>query len=72
MANPDRIPIHFSLANMSKRLQNIDTFKIPTRENLADVIVMLSMRPGEVRSLQINQYELDSSNIPVWYKESYS
>src|SRR4051812_42514849 len=72
MANPDRIPIHFSLANVSKRLQNIDTFKIPTREDLADVIVMLSMRSGEVRSLQINHYELDSSNIPAWYKEGYS
>ena len=72
MANPDRIPIHFSLANVSKRLQNIDTSKIPTREDLADVIVMLNMRPGEVRSLQINHYELDSSNIPAWYKEGYS
>jgi len=72
MANPDRIPIHFSLANVSKRLQNIDTSKIPTKEDLADVIVMLSMRPGEVRSLQINHYELDPSNIPAWYKEGYS
>ncbi len=46
--------------------------KILTRENLADVIVMLSMRPVEVRSLQINYYKLDSSNIPSWYKEGYS
>jgi hypothetical protein len=51
MANPDRIPIHFSLANVSKRIQNMDVSKIPTREDLADVIVMLSMRPGEVRLL---------------------
>ncbi|CAB4424270.1 unnamed protein product [Rhizophagus irregularis] len=72
MANPDRIPIHFSLTNVSKRLQNIDTSKIPTKEDLADVIVMLSMRPGEVRSLQINHYEPDPSNIPAWYKEGYS
>ncbi|RIA85302.1 hypothetical protein C1645_830982 [Glomus cerebriforme] len=47
MANPDRIPIYFSLANVSKRLQNINTSKIPTKEDLANVIVMLSMRPGE-------------------------
>ncbi|RIA82848.1 hypothetical protein C1645_834710 [Glomus cerebriforme] len=47
MANLDRIPIHFSLANVSKRIQNIDISKISTRENLADVIVMLSMRPAE-------------------------
>jgi len=72
MANPGRIPIHFSLANVSKRIQNMDISKIPAREDLADVIVMLSMRPGEVRSLQINHYEPDPSNIPAWYKEGYS
>src|SRR6266498_4333854 len=72
MANLDRIPIYFSLANVSKRIQNMDISKIPTRENLADMIVMLSMRPAEVRSLQINYYEPDSSNIPSWYKEGYS
>ncbi len=72
MSNLDRIPIHFSLTNVSKRIQNIDISKIPTRENLADMIVMLSMRPAKVRSFQINYYELDSSNIPSWYKEDYS
>src|SRR6266498_2221639 len=72
MANPDRIPIHFSLANVSERIQNMDISKIPTRENLADMIVMLSMRSAEVRSLQINHYESDPSNIPAWYKEGYS
>jgi hypothetical protein len=36
------------------------------------VIVMLSMRPREVRSLQINHYEPDPSNVPAWYKEGYS
>jgi hypothetical protein len=72
MANPDRIPIHFSLARVTERLQNMDVSKIPTREDLADVIVMLSMRPAEVRSLQINHYELDPLNIPAWYKEGYS
>ncbi len=72
MANPDRIPIYFSLTNVSKRIQNMNISKIFTRENLADVIVMLSMRLAEVRSLQINYYESDSSNIPLWYKEGYS
>ena len=72
MANPNRIPIHFSLANVSKRIQNMDISKIPTRENLADVVVMLSMRPAEVRSLQFNYYEPDPSNIPAWYKDGYS
>jgi hypothetical protein len=72
MANPDRIPTHFSLARVSKRLQNMDVSKIPTREDLADVIVMLSMRPAEVRSLQINYYEPDPMNIPAWCKDGYS
>ncbi|PKK55544.1 hypothetical protein RhiirC2_802116, partial [Rhizophagus irregularis] len=47
MAKAQRIPKHFSLANVSKRIQNMDVSKIPTREDLADVIVMLSMRPSE-------------------------
>ncbi|CAG8685762.1 12334_t:CDS:2, partial [Ambispora leptoticha] len=72
MANPDRIPTHFSLANVNKRIQNMDVSKIPTREDLVDIIVMLSMRPAEVRSLRINHYELDHSNIPAWYKDGYS
>ena len=54
MAKAPRIPKHFSLANMQKRIQNMDISKTPTRDDLADVIVMLSMRPAEVRSLQIN------------------
>ncbi|CAB4374879.1 unnamed protein product [Rhizophagus irregularis] len=78
MAKAPRIPKHFSLANVSKRIQNMDVSKIPTREDLADVIVMLSMRPSEVTSLQIKRYEpdeplgIDLPNIPAWYKEGYS
>ncbi len=72
MANPDRILMHCSLARVSKRLQNINTSKTPTREDLADVIIMLSMRPAEVRSLQINHYELNLSKISAWYEEGYS
>ena len=49
----------------------MDVSKTPTREDLADVIVMLSMRSAEIRSLQINYYELNPSNIPAWYKEGY-
>jgi hypothetical protein len=71
MVNPNRIPIHFSLANVSKRIQNMDVFKIPIRKNFADVIVMLSMRSVE-RSFHINHYELNPLNIPAWYKKGYS
>ena len=57
---------------MLKIIQNMDVSKVLTKEDLMDVIVMLSMRPAEIRSLQINYYEPDSSNIPSWYKNSYS
>ncbi|CAG8499096.1 16871_t:CDS:2 [Cetraspora pellucida] len=46
--------------------------KIPSKEDLADVIVMLSMRPAKVRSPQIFHYESDPLNAPVWYKEEKS
>ncbi|UZO08008.1 uncharacterized protein OCT59_028276 [Rhizophagus irregularis] len=72
MANSDGIPPHFSLARVCERLQNIDTSKIPNRENLADVIVMLSMRPSEVSSLQIMHYEPESEDPPAWYKRGYT
>ncbi|CAG8581890.1 16462_t:CDS:2 [Dentiscutata erythropus] len=65
MANPDRIPIHFLLARVLKRIQNMDISKIPSKEDLADVIVMLSMRSAEVRSLQIIHYKPDPLNAPA-------
>ncbi|RGB24179.1 hypothetical protein C1646_773465 [Rhizophagus diaphanus] len=72
MADSNRIPIHFFSAIVTKRLQSINITKKPTMQNLADVIVMLCMRPSEVSSLQINHYEVDPSNVPAWYKEEYS
>jgi hypothetical protein len=50
----------------------MDVSKVPTKEDLVDVIVILSMRPAEVRSLQINHYEVDLSNSPTWYENGYS
>ena len=41
-------------------------------QDLADVIVMLSMRPAEVSSLQIINYKPDSEDLPAWYKAGYS
>ncbi|PKK58041.1 hypothetical protein RhiirC2_871679 [Rhizophagus irregularis] len=41
-------------------------------QDLADVIVMLSMRPAEVSSLQIINYKPDSKDLPAWYKAGYS
>ena len=50
----------------------MDVSKVLTKEDLVDVIVMLSIRPAEVRSLQINHYEVDPSNPPAWYENGYS
>ncbi|GBB85892.1 hypothetical protein RclHR1_12330013 [Rhizophagus clarus] len=41
-------------------------------QDLADVIVMLSMRSAEVTSLQIINYKPDSKDLPAWYKAGYS
>ncbi|RIB11430.1 hypothetical protein C2G38_2261713 [Gigaspora rosea] len=48
---------HFSLEEGLKRIQNINTTKIPTMQDLADVIMMLSMRPAEVATLRIIYYK---------------
>ena len=72
MADPGRTPEHFTFEKVLRRLQNIDTSKIPSMQDLADVIVMLSMRPAEVSSLQIINYKPDSEDLPAWYKAGYS
>jgi len=72
LANPGRTSEHFTFEKVHRRLQNIDTSKIPSMQDLADVIVMLSMRPAEVSSLQIINYKPDSEDLPAWYKAGYS
>ncbi|CAB5371150.1 unnamed protein product [Rhizophagus irregularis] len=72
LANPGRTPEHFTFEKVLRRLQNIDTSKIPSMQDFADVIVMLSMRPAEVSSLQIINYKPDSEDLPAWYKAGYS
>ncbi|GBC18655.2 hypothetical protein GLOIN_2v1477332 [Rhizophagus irregularis DAOM 181602=DAOM 197198] len=72
LANLGRTPEHFTFEKVHRRLQNIDTSKIPSMQDLADVIVMLSMRPAEVLSFQIINYKPDSEDLPAWYKAGYS
>ncbi|RIB23782.1 hypothetical protein C2G38_2288261 [Gigaspora rosea] len=67
-----KTPKHFSLEEGLRRIQNINTTKIPTMQDLADVIMMLSMRPAEVATLRIIHYEAGESNPPEWYKPGYS
>ncbi|CAJ0907964.1 9302_t:CDS:2 [Entrophospora sp. SA101] len=44
---------HFSLESINARLQSYDTAKSPDIQALADVMVMLCMRPAEVTTLRI-------------------
>ncbi|KAF0424759.1 highly derived d5-like helicase-primase: PROVISIONAL [Gigaspora margarita] len=67
-----KIPSYFSLEKGLKRIQNINTTNNPSLQDLADIIVMLCMRPAKVSSLQINYYEVDLSNPSAWYKNGYS
>ncbi|CAG8455921.1 17098_t:CDS:10 [Cetraspora pellucida] len=55
-----------------RRIQNINITKIPTMQDLADVIIILSMRPTEVATLYIIYYKLSKSNPSEWYKSGYS
>ncbi|CAG8825558.1 27878_t:CDS:2, partial [Dentiscutata erythropus] len=68
LPNPPKTPKHFSLEEELRRIQNINTTKIPTIQDLADVIMMLSMRPAEVATLCIIHYEPGELNPPEWYK----
>ncbi|KAF0484151.1 hypothetical protein F8M41_023079 [Gigaspora margarita] len=72
LPNPSKTPKHFSLEKGLRRIQNINTTKIPTMQDLADVIIMLSMRPAEVATLCIIHYEPGELNPPEWYKSGYS
>src|SRR6185369_4942796 len=72
LPNAPKTPKHFSLEEGLRRIQNIDTTKIPTMQDLADVIMMLSMRPAEATTLRIIHYEPDESNPPEWYNPDYS
>src|SRR6185295_6807419 len=51
-----RLPPKFSLDELCKRLNGYDLSKKPDLQALADVMVMLCMRPAEVTKLRINAY----------------
>ena len=72
LPNAPKTPKHFSLEEGLRRIQNIDTTKIATMQDLADVIMMLSMRPAEVTTLHIIHCEPDEPDPPKWYKPGYS
>ncbi|RHZ52564.1 hypothetical protein Glove_460g12 [Diversispora epigaea] len=72
LPNPPKTPKHFSLEKGLRKIQNFDVTKIPTLQDLTDVIMMLSMRPAEVTTLRIIHYEPGEITLPEWYKPGYS
>ncbi|CAG8805592.1 4337_t:CDS:2, partial [Dentiscutata erythropus] len=72
LSNPPKAPNHFFLKKGLRKIQNINTTKIPTMQDLADVIMILSIKPTEVATLRIIHYKPGELNPPEWYKPGYS
>ncbi|CAG8540663.1 12113_t:CDS:2, partial [Cetraspora pellucida] len=68
LPNLPKTPKHFFLEERLRRIQNINTTKIPTMQDLADIIIMLSMKLAKVVTLCIIHYEPGELNPPEWYK----
>src|SRR5436190_7114772 len=47
-------PDHFSLESVKKRLDSYDVSNIPDKQALADVMIMLCIRPAEIKNLRIS------------------
>ncbi len=47
-------PDHFSLESVKERLDEYDVFNILDKQTLADVIIMLCIRPAEIKNLCIS------------------
>ncbi|CAG8762912.1 740_t:CDS:1, partial [Cetraspora pellucida] len=47
-------PDHFSLESVKERLDKYDVSNIPDKQALADVMIMLCIRPAEIKNLRIS------------------
>ena len=47
-------PDHFSLESVKERLDSYDVSNIPDKQALADVMIMLCIRPAEIKNLRIS------------------
>ncbi|CAB4390338.1 unnamed protein product [Rhizophagus irregularis] len=62
-------PEHFLLKPVQERLKKCDFSLSPSKEDLVDVMIMLSMRASDVATLRIDKYEaLDE----IWYDPKFS
>ena len=47
-------PDHFSLESVKERLDSYDISNTPDKQALADVMIMLCIRPAEIKNLRIS------------------
>ena len=47
-------PDHFALESVKKRLDEYDISNIPDKQALTDVMIMLYIRPTEIKNLHIS------------------
>jgi hypothetical protein len=50
-------PEHFFLEPVQERLEKCDFSLSPSKEDLVDVMIMLSIRPADITGLSINKYD---------------
>jgi hypothetical protein len=60
---------YYYLEKVQKRLKKCDISSSPSKENLVDIMIMLSMRPADVANLSIDKYD---ESDEIWYKSNYS
>jgi hypothetical protein len=62
-------PEHFFLEPVQERLEKRNFSLSPSKEDLVDVMIMLSMRPADIAGLSIDKYDASDEN---WYDPKYS
>src|SRR3954447_25775399 len=62
-------PEHYYLEKVQERLEKCDISSSPSKLNLVDIMIMLSMRPADVAGLSIDKYDTSDE---MWYKSNYS
>ncbi|CAB4434026.1 unnamed protein product [Rhizophagus irregularis] len=62
-------PEHYYLEKVQERLNKCDISSSPSKKNLVDIMIMLSMQPADVAGLSIEKYDTSDE---MWYKSNYS
>ncbi|CAG8614912.1 24342_t:CDS:2 [Dentiscutata erythropus] len=63
-------PDHFSLESVKERLDLYDVSNIPDKQALADVMIMLCIRPTEIKNLSLEKNEERARQLLSWIQEA--